>query len=140
MDFVNQLLDAVISLFSIHYAEPRSGIEMPPVAEATWHGACLGCAEFARRGLVRGAHTGQLINWMLKVGFISCRYFVYSTSHSLDLGIVLRCPKGSTFSGFQCEGCSLLCTMVLSKGTGHGRLAPLCFGSRAGFGRNERLR
>lgn len=30
--------------------------------------------------------------------------------------------------------------MVPSKGTEHGRLAALCFGSRAGLGRNERLR
>ena len=71
MDFVNQLLDAVIGLFSIHYAEPGSGIEMPPGAEATWHGTCLGCAELARRGLVRGEHTGQLMKWVLKVGFVS---------------------------------------------------------------------
>lgn len=75
MDFVDQLFDAVISLFSIHSSEPGSGIEMPPVAEATWHGACLGCAEFARRGLVRGERTGKLINWMLKVG--SCHPFAY---------------------------------------------------------------
>ena len=71
MDFVNQLLDAVIGLFSIHYAEPGSGIEMPPVAEATWHGTSLGCAELARRGLVRGEYTGQLMKWMLNVGLIS---------------------------------------------------------------------
>ena len=71
MDFVYQLLDAIIGLFSIHYAGPGSGIEMPPVAEATWHGACLGCAEFARRGLVCGEYTGQLIKWMMKVGFMS---------------------------------------------------------------------
>lgn len=80
MDFVNQLLDAIISLFSIHYAESRSGIEMPPVAEAIWHGACLGCAEFARRGLVRGEYTGQLINWMLKVGFMSPFYILNLSS------------------------------------------------------------
>lgn len=78
MDFVNQLLDAVIGLFSIHYAEPGSGIEMPPGAEATWHGTCLGCAELARRGLVRGEHTGQLMKWVLKVGFIL-------PFHTLDL-------------------------------------------------------
>ena len=40
---------------------------MPSIAESTWHGASLACAEMARRGLIADSHLEELIDWMRKV-------------------------------------------------------------------------
>jgi tubulin-specific chaperone D len=37
------------------------------VAEATWHGACLTCAEMARRGLIQTNRFSELLGWLKKV-------------------------------------------------------------------------
>jgi hypothetical protein len=56
-----------MSLFSLHSVAAASTYELPDIAEATWHGACLACAEIARRGLVGEAQLETLIEWMMKV-------------------------------------------------------------------------
>lgn len=56
-----------MQLFSIHLVAVESFYEMPSIAEATWHGACLACAELARRGLVPNNQLNELINWLTKV-------------------------------------------------------------------------
>jgi hypothetical protein len=68
-DFAVQVLDSVLALFSVH--SPPSITQwddLPVVAESIWHGTCLACAEFARRGLVLDDRLPDLIAWLLKVG------------------------------------------------------------------------
>jgi hypothetical protein len=66
-DFVEQVLDTIMGLFSIHSIAVATIYEMPSIAENTWHGACLACAEMARRGLVADSQLSVLIDWLLKV-------------------------------------------------------------------------
>ena len=66
-DFVDQVLDTVIGLFSIHSIAIASIYDMPSIAESTWHGACLACAEIARRSLVSDERLPELIDWLCKV-------------------------------------------------------------------------
>lgn len=69
VDFAEQVLDQVLHLFSIHSIAVASIYDMPSVAESTWHGACLACAEMARRGLIPDERLSELIGWLYKVGF-----------------------------------------------------------------------
>ena len=56
-----------MSHFSIHSIGVATIYEMPSIAESTWQGACLTCAEMARRGLVSDEHLPVLLGWMSKV-------------------------------------------------------------------------
>lgn len=67
-DFASQVVNTVIGLFSIHSIAVASLYDMPAIAESTWHGACLACAELTRRGLVEDEKLGELIGWVSKVG------------------------------------------------------------------------
>ncbi len=77
VDFAEQVLEQVFKLFSIHSIGVASLYDMPSIAEATWHGACLACAEMARRGLIPDERLSELIGWLYKVGAVvrvsSCR-------------------------------------------------------------------
>lgn len=66
-DFMDQILDNVLSLFSVHAVEENGQLDIPAAAEGTWHGACLACAEFARRGLISDSRLPNLLHWMYKV-------------------------------------------------------------------------
>ena len=66
-DFAEQVLDQVLHLFTIHSAAVASLYDMPSIAEGTWHGACLACAEMARRGLIPDERLAELIGWLTKV-------------------------------------------------------------------------
>ncbi len=68
VDFADQVLQQVLHLFSIHSIAVASLYDMPSVAEGTWHGACLACAEMARRGLIPDQRLAELIGWLHKVG------------------------------------------------------------------------
>lgn len=72
-DFAEQVLDQVIHLFSIHSAAVASIYDMPSIAESTWHGACLACAEMARRALVPDERLPELIGWLTKVCHIASK-------------------------------------------------------------------
>jgi hypothetical protein len=62
-----QVLENVLQLFSMH-ASPEQDVEsLPAVAEATWHGTCLACAEMARRGLIPTHRLPELLRWLKKV-------------------------------------------------------------------------
>jgi hypothetical protein len=65
--FVEQVLETVMNLFSIHSVAVASIYDLPAVAESTWHGASLACAEIARRGLVSKGKLPELIDWLSKV-------------------------------------------------------------------------
>ena len=66
-DFAGQVLETVMSHFAIHSVGVTTTYEMPTVAEPTWQGACLTCAEMARRGLVSDEHLPVLLGWLSKV-------------------------------------------------------------------------
>ena len=65
-DFSAQVLETILNLFSIHSIVGASINDMPSVAEATWHGACLATAEMARRGLVQPSMLPPLLDWLSK--------------------------------------------------------------------------
>lgn len=65
-DLSTQVLETILNLFSIHSIAGASIYDMPSVAEATWHGACLATAEMARRGLVQPSLLPQLLDWLSK--------------------------------------------------------------------------
>lgn len=68
-DFVEQILQQALQLFTIHSLGAATLYDMPSIAESTWHGACLACAEMARRGLIADSRLQELIDWMRKVSF-----------------------------------------------------------------------
>jgi hypothetical protein len=70
-EFTRQVVDTVIGLFSIHTIVIASIYDMPSIAESTWHGACLSCAELLRRGLIPHDRLADVIDWMIKVTFLS---------------------------------------------------------------------
>lgn len=76
-DFAEQVLDMVFTLFSIHTPAAAAMGDLPPVAEATWHGACLACAELARRGLVPNSKLSELIGWLSKVCDLRVRCSIF---------------------------------------------------------------
>ncbi len=66
-DFAEQVLEQVLHLFAIHSAGIATIYDLPSIAEATWHGACLACAEMARRGLIPDERLSELVGWLYKV-------------------------------------------------------------------------
>ena len=63
-DFTDQLLDAVLDLYTLHYVE---GEDLSPTTEPSWHGATLASAEFARQGLLSISKVSAALDWALKV-------------------------------------------------------------------------
>ncbi|KAG6896922.1 hypothetical protein C0992_005258 [Termitomyces sp. T32_za158] len=66
LDFCDQILETIMSLFSIHSIAAASLYDIPAIGESTWHGACLACAEMTRRGLVAQTRLAELIKWLSK--------------------------------------------------------------------------
>jgi len=82
-DFAGQVLETVMSHFAVHSVGVTLIYEMPTIAEQTWQGACLTCAEMARRGLVSGKHLPVLLGWLSKVR--SELYFPYFPAPLTDV-------------------------------------------------------
>ncbi|KAH9936306.1 TBCD protein [Fomitopsis serialis] len=82
-DFARQVLDNVINLFSIHSIAAATIYDMPSIAEGTWHGACLACAEMARRGLVADDVLADLINWQCKALYFDIRKGAHSVGSNV---------------------------------------------------------
>ncbi|KAG8936298.1 hypothetical protein FRC02_003235 [Tulasnella sp. 418] len=78
-DFCDQILESVMELFSIHLNDV-SGVlaDLQPVAEPTWHGASLACAEIARRGLVSESNLPILVGWLQKGLYFDVRKGAHS--------------------------------------------------------------
>ncbi|PCH40083.1 ARM repeat-containing protein [Wolfiporia cocos MD-104 SS10] len=76
--FTEQVLETIIGLFSIHSIAAASVYDMPTIAESTWHGACLACAEIARRGLVADDKLPELIDWLSKALYFDIRKGAHS--------------------------------------------------------------
>ncbi|KAF8158379.1 TBCD protein [Crassisporium funariophilum] len=77
-DFCGQVLETVMGLFAIHSIAAASLYDLPAIAESTWHGACLACAELARRSLVEPEHLPQLISWLSKALYFDLRKGAHS--------------------------------------------------------------
>ena len=110
-EFISQVVDMVIGLFSIHTIAIASFYDIPAIAEATWHGACLSCAELLRRGLVPHDRLAGAIDWMIKV-IISYDPGAFLT---LPLGPIFRYPQGGTLHRFQCARRCGVCAVVPAK-------------------------
>ena len=67
-DFAHQVLESILGLFDIHSAASAALYDLPAVAEGTWHGACLACAELARRSIIEAQYLPKLIDHLSKVG------------------------------------------------------------------------
>ena len=66
-DLAVQVLDTLFGLFSIHSTAETALSDLPEIAEGTWHGACLACAEMARRGVISPDKLSEFIEWSSKV-------------------------------------------------------------------------
>ncbi|KAL0578630.1 hypothetical protein V5O48_003373 [Marasmius crinis-equi] len=77
-DFAEQVLETILGLFSIHSVAAASLYDVPPIAESTWHGACLSCAEIARRGLIPSDKLPELIRWLSKALYFDIRKGAHS--------------------------------------------------------------
>lgn len=82
-DFASQIVDTVMDMFSIHSAAAASLYDLPAIAEGTWHGAALACAEIARRSLVDPDQLPILIKWISKALYFDLR----KGSHSIGSGV-----------------------------------------------------
>jgi hypothetical protein len=69
-EFTGQVAGTILGLFSIHSIGVASLYDMPAIAESTWQGACLACAELTRRSLFPPSELSTLVDWMLKVCLI----------------------------------------------------------------------
>ncbi|THH16982.1 hypothetical protein EW146_g3747 [Bondarzewia mesenterica] len=83
IDFIAQVFDTVMGLFSIHSISVASLYDMPAIAESTWHGGCLACAEMARRGLVPVDKLPVLVEWMSKALYFDIRKGAHSVGSSV---------------------------------------------------------
>ncbi|KIY64974.1 ARM repeat-containing protein [Cylindrobasidium torrendii FP15055 ss-10] len=77
-DFSDQICSTVMNQFSIHSITAATIYDMPTIAENTWHGACLACAEMARRGLVRAELLPVLVDWVCKALYFDLRKGAHS--------------------------------------------------------------
>lgn len=103
-DFADQVLETIMSLFAIHSIAAATLYDIPAIAEGTWHGACLACAEMARRNLVSTANLPQLIDWLSKVAhYILCFWCLISS-----IGLILRSSQGGSLNWVECTGCSFI--------------------------------
>jgi hypothetical protein len=107
-EFTRQVVDTVIGLFSIHTIAFASLYDMPAIAESTWHGACLSCAELLRRGLIPHDRLADVIDWMIKV----ISYLVPDAFLTLPLGLIFRYPQRGALHRFQCARRCCVCAVV----------------------------
>ncbi|KAI0917160.1 hypothetical protein AcV5_007706 [Taiwanofungus camphoratus] len=82
-EFAQQVLDTIIGLFSIHSIAAATIYDMPSIAESTWHGTCLACAEMARRGLVADEKLPELVDWLCKALYFDIRKGAHSVGSNV---------------------------------------------------------
>ncbi|KAF9267451.1 TBCD protein [Marasmius fiardii PR-910] len=82
-DFTEQVLDTVLGLFTIHSVAAATLYDISPIAESTWHGACLSCAEMARRGLVPPDKLPELLRWLSKALYFDIRKGAHSVGSNV---------------------------------------------------------
>ncbi|KAI5983473.1 armadillo-type protein [Pisolithus albus] len=77
-DFAGQVMENILHFFSIHTVAGATVYDMPSIAEATWHGACLASAEMARRALVPPTLLPNLLDWLSKALYFDIRKGAHS--------------------------------------------------------------
>ncbi|KAH8114535.1 armadillo-type protein [Phellopilus nigrolimitatus] len=80
--FVNQVLDSILSLFTIHSSVGTLS-ELSAAAEHPWHGASLACAELARRNLIPEFRLPEVLEWMSKALFLDIRKGTFSVGSNV---------------------------------------------------------
>ncbi|THV05301.1 ARM repeat-containing protein [Dendrothele bispora CBS 962.96] len=83
VDFVDQVLETVLGHFKIHSVTAATMYDVPAIAEATWHGACLACAEMMRRGLVSPLRLPELIEWLARALYFDVRKGAHSVGSNV---------------------------------------------------------
>ncbi|KIK69557.1 hypothetical protein GYMLUDRAFT_79682 [Collybiopsis luxurians FD-317 M1] len=82
-DLADQVFETVLGHFSIHSMAAASLYDVPAVAEATWHGACLACAEMTRRGAVSSDRLQELVGWLSKALYFDLRKGAHSVGSNV---------------------------------------------------------
>ncbi|KAF5311690.1 hypothetical protein D9611_009412 [Ephemerocybe angulata] len=77
-DFSSQIVESVLALFSVHSMAAAAMYDLPAIAEHTWHGACLACAELARRNQVSDSNMPELVEWLSKALYFDIRKGAHS--------------------------------------------------------------
>ena len=109
-EFTRQVVDTVINLFSIHTIAIAGLYDIPALAESTWHGACLSCAELLRRGLIPHDRLAGAIDWMIKVTIPSDPEAFLTRPHRRCISIFVRghipsVPTYATLLRMRCGPC-----------------------------------
>ena len=82
--FLNQVVEAVVSLFHINIPDLYTGAkDLSSVSEHTWQGACMALAELSRRGLLFGNMLSEALPWILKALLFDVR----KGSHSVGANV-----------------------------------------------------
>lgn len=81
--FSNQVVEMLFGLFSIHSLAAANLYDLPAVAEGTWHGACLACAEMARRGLIASDNLEKSVEWISRALSFDIRKGAHSIGSSV---------------------------------------------------------
>ncbi|TKY90576.1 hypothetical protein EX895_000574 [Sporisorium graminicola] len=82
--FVDQVVDAVISLFHINIPDIYSGAtDLTSVSEHTWQGACMALAELSRRGLLFKDMLSEALPWILKALLFDVRRGAHSVGSNV---------------------------------------------------------
>ncbi|KAJ3937144.1 MAG: TBCD protein [Lentinula lateritia] len=82
-DLADQVLETVLGHFAIHSVTAASLYDVPAIAEATWHGACLACAEMTRRGIVPPERLEGLVGWLSKALYFDLRKGAHSVGSNV---------------------------------------------------------
>ncbi|KAJ4000417.1 TBCD protein [Lentinula boryana] len=82
-DLADQVLETVLGHFAIHSVTAASLYDVPAIAEATWHGACLACAEMGRRGVVSAERLVELVGWLSKALYFDLRKGAHSVGSNV---------------------------------------------------------
>ncbi|KAF9077650.1 ARM repeat-containing protein [Rhodocollybia butyracea] len=82
-ELADQVLETVLGHFAIHSMTAASLYDVPAIAEATWHGACLACAEMARRGVVSVERLQELVGWLSKALYFDLRKGAHSVGSNV---------------------------------------------------------
>lgn len=77
--FLNQVVEAIISLFHINVPDVYTGAsDLNSVSEHSWQGACMALAELSRRGLLFAEMLSEALPWILKALLFDVRRGAHS--------------------------------------------------------------
>ncbi|KIJ62569.1 hypothetical protein HYDPIDRAFT_157330 [Hydnomerulius pinastri MD-312] len=121
-DFSSQVLETILGLFSIHTIAGASVYDMPSIAEATWHGACLASAEMARRALVHPTLLSQLLDWLNKASAPILN--MIEISNNVDQALYFDIRKGAHSIGSNVRDAAAYVIWALARAQDPSSLSP----------------